>query len=231
MPWTDALVRFQEIDLEVHKFNKRLTEIEADLRDDSELADAREIAEQATQAATVARHTQEKLEHELNNAQIERQQTEHSLYSGAITNSRELRDLQAKSQSLQRHISKLEDDVLEAMIAREETDDIAAASAANLTAIAQRRETHISELQAERDKLREIGQALITEANELKPHIPSQIMDSYNYLKPRTAGIPVSRLKGKVCSMCGVEVLQATLRKAKNREEAFCDGCNRLIVL
>ena len=81
--------------------------------------------------------------------------------------------MQAKSQSLQRHIVKLEDDVLEAMMVREEADESAKAATTALETITQQRANLISDLQAESDKLRNLGQTLITEASELKPEIPA----------------------------------------------------------
>lgn len=230
MPWPHALLRLQETDLELQDINQRLTEIQADLDDNSELLVAQRNAEQTAKTAKAARQVQEKLEFELENIQIDFQQTEHNLYGGAIKNTRELRDLQAKSQSLQRRITALEDALLEAMLAREEADDAATAAATHLKTIRERRETHVNDLQRERDKLRDHGQTLLKEAEKLKADIPPKIMETYLYLKPRTGGMPVARLNGEVCSMCGVEVMKATQRKVMNGEEAFCDGCRRLLV-
>ena len=44
MPWTDALIRFQEIDLELQHINERLADIAARLQDQSELDAARDKA-------------------------------------------------------------------------------------------------------------------------------------------------------------------------------------------
>ena len=231
MSWTGALLRLQEIDLELQDMNQRLTEIEADLRDQTQLLDARQKAEQFAAEAKTTHQVQKELEFELNTVQVDLQQTDHNLYSGAITNSRELRDLQAKSQSLQRRVVKLEDDLLDAMMAREEADEVAATATAHLKTISERREEHCNDLKIERDKLRNLGQILLKEVAGLKTIIPPQVMDSYHYLKTRTGGIPVAHLEGGVCSMCGMEVLKPTQRKVRNGEEAFCDGCHRLLVV
>ena len=230
MPWSDALVRFQEIDLELHHLNQRLTEIEATLNDTSALAEAQQNADGTAQAARAARKAQKDVEFELQKTQTEIQQTDQRLYSGSVTNPRQLEDLQAKSQSLRRWVTKLEDDLLEAMVAREEADESDAKASANLKHIATKRAHFEQNLAAERAVLQTRGQTLLQEAENVKAHIPPAILDSYHYLTSRTGGIPVARLQGEVCNMCGIEVLKPTQRKVKNGEEAYCDGCRRLIV-
>ncbi|HOU14990.1 MAG TPA: hypothetical protein PKZ84_17920 [Anaerolineae bacterium] len=230
MPWTDALLRFQEIDLELQRLNQRLTEIQAALHDETELLQARQHAEQSAQAARAANKKQKDVEFELQRTQTELQQTEQRLYGGSVTNPRQLEDLQAKSQSLRRWIAKLEDDLLEAMVAREEADETASAAAVKLQQITAQRETLCRTLTAEREELQTRGQTLLKEAPRIKEKIPPAILDSYHYLTSRTGGIPVARLNGDICSMCGVEVLKPTQRKVKNGEEAYCDGCRRLLV-
>ena len=230
MPWTDALVRFQEIDLELQRLNQRLTEIEADLNDTSALVDAQQNADHAAQMANAARKAQKDVEFELQKTQTELKQTEQRLYSGSVTNPRQLEDLQAKSQSLRRWIAKLEDDLLEAMVAREEADEVDVKASAHLKHITLKRATFEQNLAAERAVLQTRGQTLLQEAENVKKRISPAILDSYHYLTSRTGGIPVSRLQGDVCSMCGMEVLKSTQRKVKKGEEAYCDGCRRLIV-
>lgn len=230
MPWTDALVRFQEIDLELQQLNQKLTEIEIILHDTSALTQARQDAEQAARTAQIARKAQKDVEFELQKTQTEIQQTEQRLYSGSVTNPRQLEDLQAKSQSLRRWVAKLEDDLLEAMVAREEADEVDVKAGVHLKHITTKRANLEQNLAAERAVLQTRGQTLLQEAENIKARIPPPILDSYHYLTSRTGGIPVARLHGEICSMCGVEVLKPTQRKVKNGEEAYCDGCRRLLV-
>ena len=100
MPWTDALLRFQDIDQELQRLNQRLAEIGAILQDTSALTQVQQSAEQAARAAQAARKAQKDVEFELQKTQGELKQTEQRLYSGSVTNPRQLEDLQAKSQSL-----------------------------------------------------------------------------------------------------------------------------------
>ena len=230
MPWTDALLRFQDIDQELQRLNQRLAEIEAMLHDTVALTNAQRDAEKASQTAQAARKAQKDVEFELQRTQTELQQTEQRLYSGSVTNPRQLEDLQAKSQSLRKWVAKLEDDLLEAMVAREEADEADTRISAQFKHLATKRATLEQNLAAERSVLQSRRQTLQEEAENVKARIPPAIMDSYHYLTSRTGGIPVARLNGDICSMCGVEVLKPTQRKVKTGEEAYCDGCRRLLV-
>ncbi len=230
MPWTDALLRFQDIDLELQKLNQKLADIEVSLHDTTTLTQAQQHAEEATQTAHAARKAQKDVEFELQRTQTELQQTEQRLYSGSVTNPRQLEDLQAKSQSLRKWVAKLEDDLLETMVAREEADETDTRLSAQLKHLATKRATLEQNLAAERAVLQTRAQTLQEEAARVQERVPPAILDSYRYLTNRTGGIPVARLNGDICSMCGVEVLKPTQRKVKIGEEAYCDGCRRLLV-
>jgi len=230
MPWTDALLRFQDIDQEQQRLNQRLAEIEAMLHDTVSITDAQRNAEKAARTANAARKAQKDVEFELQRTQTELQQTEQRLYSGSVTNSRQLEDLQAKSQSLRKWVAKLEDDLLETMVAREEADETDTKLSAQLKHLATKRATLEQNLAAERAVLQTRVQTLQEEAARVQERVPPAILDSYHYLTSRTGGIPVARMQGEICSMCGVEVLKPTQRKVKTGEEAYCDGCRRLLV-
>jgi predicted nucleic acid-binding Zn-ribbon protein len=230
MPWPEALLRLQEIDLEFQTINQRLTEIENTLRDQSIVTNAEQHAEATSQVAREAKRTQTNLEFELNQVQSKLRNTEHKLYSGRVTNARELQDLQAESKALKRRVATLEDELLEAMLESESATADAEAAQAQLEDAKNAEEHKVRQLSDERTQLREHGQAMLKETEGLKAQIPAVILESYRYLKSRTGGIPVAKLSGSVCSRCGVEVLKPTERKVNNGEEAYCDGCKRILV-
>ena len=231
MAWTAALLRLQDIDLEFQHINKRLTEIEKVLKDDALIVEAQQVVKQCATAAAAARRAQKDLEFELGQVQAKLGQTENKLYGGRVTNSRELQDLQLEFESLKQRKVVLEDDLLEKMMVTEETAAAESEADAALVAAQRAYEESIHTLTEERTNLRAHGQALLEEATELKPQIPSQIMDSYYYLKERTGGVPVALLQRGLCSRCGLEVLSVVRRKAEHGEEAYCNGCNRLVVV
>ncbi len=230
MHWTAALVQLQEVDHALAAARRRLEEVERALRDDSPLRGPRARAERLAEAAKVARQKQEKLEFELDRVEEKRRQTEIKLYGGAVKNPRELADLQAKVASLKRRKAALEDDLLEAMLAREEAEAELETARAELAEREAAWEAEHAELEAEAITLRERIPLLEEESQALAGQLPSQILASYRHLLKRKHGIAVARLQGDSCSVCGTLVPPRARQAAKAGKEAYCDSCGRLLV-
>ncbi|MGC9522564.1 MAG: zinc ribbon domain-containing protein [Anaerolineae bacterium] len=230
MAWPQALIRLQEIDRELAEHRRRLEAIASELQQDSAVREAERTAESCAEAAREARQAQQELEFELSQVQTKREREEQNLYSGRITNSRELQDLQAEIQSLRRRISSLEDELLEAMMEREAADEAASAAQERLQETRARIEAQQAHLIEERAELETTDEALRAERAKLAEQIPPAILDTYEHLWDRTGGMPVAQLNGEVCSVCGTVVLRMTRRKVSRGEEAYCDTCGRLLV-
>ena len=230
MTWTQALLNLQDLDHTLVKNQQRLREIELQLRNNAELVAAEKQVVQFNQAADVARKQQQDLEFELGQVQIKRDLTETNLYSGRISNSRELQDLQTELQSLRRRIADLENALLEAMMAREEADEAARAAEEQLAQVQKQLEQVQGVLVAEQAKLETTTTTLQAEQQQLRRAVPPEALDSYDYLRARTGHMPVARLRGGVCSVCGTEVLRPTQQKVQRGQIAYCDTCLRLLV-
>jgi uncharacterized protein len=230
MTWTQALMQLQDLDHTVVENHRRLREIERQLRNNAELGTAEQEAARLAQTAERARKQQQALEFELGQLQIKRDLTESNLYSGRITNSRELQDLQTELQSLRRRIGELENALLDAMMAREEADDAARAAAEQLEQIRRRLAQAQAVLVTEQATLESRNAALQVEQQQLRGAVPPEALDSYDYLKDRTGHMPVAQLKSGVCSVCGTEVLRPTQQKVQRGQIAYCDTCLRLLV-
>lgn len=231
MAWTNALVELQETDLELQSNQKRLVELARVLKDSSAVLVAQQRLDAANNEAKLARQKQETLEFEVGKVQSKLLLDTEKLYSGRITNSRELQDLQAETESLKRHIASLEDKLLEAMMVREEADDqVSEANTAfeDIRAKTTESQQHLSDEQA---KLTARNAALTTLQEKLQKQIPASILDTYEYLKSRTGNLPVAQLNGEICSVCGIEVIKPMQQKARHDQEAYCGGCNRLLVV
>ena len=228
--WHQALYHLQEVDHRIVALKARDVEIEAGLKDHAKLSAAQEHHAASRAAADGARRRQQELEFELSRVQARLIQTEERLYGGRVTNARELQDLQAEAESLKRHRSTLEDQVLEAMVEREDADSTLKEAERALKTAEAEAETSAALLTAEQAALHGEQATLATELEALRHAVPPAVLDSYDYLKPRTAGIPVAMVKNDVCGICGTEIMANTLRKLRKGEEATCDACRRLLV-
>jgi hypothetical protein len=232
MQWSQSLIRLQSLDLELEEHAQRLAEIATRLKEDAEVRQARRVADQRREAAAVARRHQGDLEFELGQVQIKRTRTEQNLYGGKIINSRELQDLQAELESLKRRVSVLEDQVLEAMLAREEADDAAKAAADRLAALEAALAQNQGALTAERDRRQAAVAALQGDRAGVVSGIPPRLLESYDYLRKRGGGIAVAHLRDDAtCSVCGTELLRPTVQAVHRGQEAYCDTCRRILVV
>lgn len=230
MAWPQDLVRLQDIDHEWAEMEEQLSDIALRLQDDSKVARARATFEQCATAMEQAQKTQKDIAFKLQQVEAKLKRNEQRLYGGKVRNPRELEDLQVEAKSLRERRAILEDTLLEAMIAREEAEAAHAAAQAALAAAQAEREATQQSLNQDRDRLQRHLRDLQEERAALRAGIPKSALESYEYLWPRTGGTPVSILRGDMCGLCGVKVLRATCIKVEKEEEAYCDGCRRLLV-
>ena len=122
MSRTSALFRMQEIDLELDSHRTRLQDIEQALGGDPAVDLARQQAFAAREKFNASRIQARSAELDVQALGEKIAETERRLYSGAITNPKELRDLEQDLASLRRRGEGLEEQQLEAMIAADSAE-------------------------------------------------------------------------------------------------------------
>lgn len=231
MAWTHALMQYQQADIERQSNQKRLGELAQLLKTTSASLSEQQRLEQAEEIAKKARQDQETLEFELGKVQTKLRMDSERLYSGRIVNSRELQDLQAETDSLKRHIASLEDKLLDAMLVKDDADTRVLNTSRELEQKKEQIAQNIMHLTTEQTTLKAHQEILTAQIEDLQQQIPASILDTYEYLKSRTGNMPVAQLKGEVCGVCGIEVRKPVQQKAQRNEEAYCGGCNRLLIV
>ena len=117
MSQVDLLYRLQQTENEVREDKKRLAEVIRLQSDNVELVKARKRIESKESDLSGLRVRQTDLNLELDGLSTKAKRSEDRLYSGLVTNPKELEDLQHEIESLGRRVAIQEDEVLEAMIA------------------------------------------------------------------------------------------------------------------
>jgi predicted nucleic acid-binding Zn-ribbon protein len=179
------------------------------------------------------RRTQQRLEDEIASLTERATQAEKRLYSGAVSNPRELQALQDDVASIRRRIGQLEDAELEIMEQSEPVD----AEQAEL-------ETERHRLQVEHMRLAEDLTAAETEiATELEAvrseregaaaSVPVELWAEYDRLRSRLDGVAVARLVGSICQGCHLQLSAVEIdriRRLDVDEVVHCEACGRLLV-
>ena len=177
--------------------------------------------------------SQQRLEDEIASLSERANQAEKQLYSGSVTNPRELQALQDDVASIRRRIGQLEDDELEIMELVEPVD----AERAQLTGERERLDAEGARLRtalsdAESELAAELA-AVQAERDAAAAEVPDELWPEYDKLRARFGGVGIARLVGSTCQGChlalpAVEVDR--IRKLPLDEAVHCEECGRLLV-
>jgi predicted nucleic acid-binding Zn-ribbon protein len=155
------------------------------------------------------------------------------LYGGDITSPKELANIQAELDALRRRKNHLEDQDLEVMERREDVEKELASLDERLAEL----ERASEEATAARDAAAvEIENDLKSNSEtraEILPILPSELLETYEELRPKKGGVAAAALEGNVCRGCGVSLSPMALdaiKRAEPGELARCENCRRILV-
>lgn len=156
------------------------------------------------------------------------------LYSGTVTNPRELQALQDEVASLARRIGELEDQELELLVEREPVDEAATALATERAALVARAEdlaARTTAAEAEIDvELDRVGAG----RGELAAAVPADLLAEYEELREANGGVGVARLEhGTTCGGCHLQLSameRDRIRALPDDARVHCEECGRLLV-
>ena len=230
MSRVSSLYRLQEIDLELQRIQSRIEEIDSVLAQDDELPKARAVLETRAAELSEVRSANSGADHAVASQRDKIAQTDKALYSGSVTNPKELQDLQMESESLHRYLETLEDRYLEAMVALEEVEQAHLEATEALDVLQQREARQHSELTQEKEAL--IGNLARLDEERQAASSDVSVEDSklYDSLKKQLGGKALAMLKDGVCSACGVELARSKRQDvAGGNELTRCAQCSRIL--
>ncbi len=230
MSRVSSLFRLQELDTELARVDERLQKIQAALADSAEVRQARSALERAEASFMEARATSMSAEGEVSVQREKIDQNQQKLYGGAVTNPKELQDLQMEDQALHRHLETLEDRYLEALLAAEEAEETEQAARDNLLGVEAAQAAQREALVAERDELTSTREKLLAEREAAAANVSPEDQAHYDALRNRLAGLAVVLMSDGSCSACGL-TLPASIRPSvrSGNEPVHCSQCGRIL--
>lgn len=167
---------------------------------------------------------------EINNEKIK--SNEKKLFSGTITDAKELSNYQEEVEILKDNNSKLEDQVLEIMEEQDPLEpDIEALKREmnELDSIVKRINNEIEE---KHEVLKHNIEGLSKRKEDVVARIPSDHLKRYNETKTKKGGIAVSVIKDNFCGVCNMEIPAIEAEKFIDSEILYrCPLCGRISVL
>lgn len=222
---------------ELQLVDTQLVRLEAALAALDDGAARRAQVEQARTVEETARSDLQTRQSRLRDLELELQSTvgkaakvEQDLYSGRISNPKELRAMQEDVEALGRQRQRIEDEMLALMeeVERQleqfrglETDRQARERA--LDEALEDYTTRHRALTAELEAARRRREALAVEADP-------DFLRRYERLRGRKGGVAVATVNGAVCSACHMTVPEALLNAAREHDEIrTCEDCGRIL--
>lgn len=225
------LVVLQEVDLRLDEYKKDLSQLDELLGDppwrpalETELevqADLLQTGTRTRQAAEVAADgTREKIKGE-----------ETKLYSGSITDARELQALQEEIFALRRQLKGEEEALLEAMAPEEQAQAATAYVTQLLEGSVAAWETRRAELQSRHDAVSTAAAAVQAEVDDQRALIEAEELAVYDEHRTRWPVVIAKSVSG-VCGSCRLALPTTVLTRARRGTEViYCPACGCIVYL
>lgn len=199
-------------------------------------AEASELSGQQVEAETAVgdlERAQRKFDAEVEQVRQRRVRDEERMSSGAITNPKDLANLQHELGALDRRISTLEDEELEIMEQLEE----AQAYLANVNHDVERVASELAVQTTARDAtVADINgevAAVRTARDGLASGLPADLIALYDKVRGQHGGLGAAALRARRCEGCRLEINGADLRELAGKpddEVLRCPECSRILV-
>jgi len=225
-----SLFRLQQLDSQTEVAQTRMRKIEMALKNDSILRQADQGASESLAKLEATQKQGKKVEADVDAIKIKLSFNQSSLYSGKVRNPKELQDLQGEAQSLQRHLSILEDQQIECMIATEEAEKDYQIAKSKRDEIQAQMIQRSSQLRGEISTLQDSLSHIATERQAMLASISANFLEQYEQLRKKKNGVAVARIVNNACSACGATLNAALIHNAHvSSSLSYCDVCGRIL--
>jgi uncharacterized protein len=229
------LLALQEEDTEI----RRLTERRASLPEAARLARVNDHLAELEADLVIARkqlneieREQSRLEGEMDLLAQKTAREEGRLFSGLVSNPKELSSLQAEVEMLKKRTSVFEDDLLEVMVQRDGAQEAVdrleserAATGEESAALT----TQVGTLCREIDAELQIHQG---RRSEIAGQLPEALMRLYDQLRASKHGVGAAALVGDTCQGCHTKLPAREVERLRvERGLQRCDNCRRILVV
>ena len=226
-----ALYQLQTLELRLRKTEQRLQEIAAALAHDERVASAQTTVRNEKERLQPILGRQRELEHALAANEEKAKATDARLYSGTVSNPKELADMQQELVALQRRRDQLEEELLDTMEAVESAQEGLAGAEERLRQAENAQAAENAELIRERAALMEERGSLREESSAVIERIAAEPLAQYRRLSKQKRGRALSLIKEGRCAACGVGLSTGHEQRVRHEIELVtCHNCGRLLV-
>ena len=222
----------QLLDWDIQKREEELAGILETMADDSQRLSARRRLDLLQQKLDGLAAPRRSAEMSIQQAEQRLSEIERRMYSGLVTNPRELEAFEEEQAALNRTRSDEEDRLLEYMVEMEETQSMRDEARGAFEQIDRQRNRHVVELGARRNELASDLPELHRERQVLSSEHPQPILAVYESVRRSRAGQGAALMDSRgLCGGCRLTVTSAEMQRVKaSREIVQCGSCSRILV-
>jgi predicted nucleic acid-binding Zn-ribbon protein len=225
-----TLYRVQELDAEIARRQQALAALDRGAELEQQIGPLRTELADLRQRQQAAENENLSLELELRTLQQKRDGFQTQLYSGRVSNPRQLSDLQQEVDMLGREARRVEDRMLELMEVMESQRGQIAAGEARLGDLEQQLDAVRARYEEVAGRLRAEIADLEASRGETAQRVSAPLLRRYEQIRARSANIGVVKVIGRDCPGCHIALPSETLKHLKaGRSGLACENCARLL--
>ncbi len=229
MSQVTLLYQLQQLDTVIRDKKNRLTKVMQEMNEPETLVQARQELETLTAEVAELQTIQRDLELQSGSLQEKYQASHDRMYSGKVTNSRELSDLQLEVDSLQTRRGKLDDRMLENMVQLEEKSEAQLSAENQLQTLTDNWTQKYSNLEVEKHDLASELAKLLADRKELASKIEPKHLRNYLNIAKKWRGLAVVELNHDQCTGCKTSVSVSTVKSVSQGNITYCGNCGRML--
>ncbi|MBK7897683.1 MAG: hypothetical protein IPJ90_22945 [Anaerolineaceae bacterium] len=223
------LFQLQKLDTEIDEKKKRLGDVLKAQKEPQSLLAARQRDEAARAELQKWQAKHQDLTLEVGGLSSKAKNSENKLYSGKVTNPKELSDLQQEIEALGRRKAVLEDAVLETLVTIENAQTEKTAAAEALATAVASWEKQSAHLKAEQNELALSLHKLMQTRKTKASAFDAATLQEYDQLRKQKHGTAVAGLRVNMCLGCRTTVSANKVREVSEGRKVYCGGCGRLL--
>jgi predicted nucleic acid-binding Zn-ribbon protein len=225
-----TLYQLQQLDLELERLIAEQQALARALQEDAAIKKIRAEHQAAEQQLQAGLSAQKEAEWTLDELNKRLRSLEQRLYSGSITNSKELNAVQQEAQHLRSQQSRQEEMALEMMEAADDLKEIARQKAETWQRAEETwKREHAAQMQRQA-QLESKRQELQQRREQFSAGIDGELLKRYEALKRTKQGRAISRVEQNSCQWCRVILTPSELQRVRvSLELQVCSNCGRIL--
>jgi len=228
-----ALYELQGLDVTIGRIKAKLASLNGAQDLKGKLRQARSALEAAEKALTSQETELTDSELKLKSIDEKRANFEKRLYSGAVTNPRELGAIEKEIAMLKSQQSQLDGLTLELYDSVENARAEAQAARQAVADLENQTAAALEQESADKSKLQEELAETISRREDLAPKVTDKaLLSRYEIVRKKTAGTGIARVVNGKCEGCRISITPFTARMLYEDEEyVSCESCGRVLFL